>query len=124
VQAFVVPLSVAQPQARDGRVKLLAVTSDKREPTAPDVPTAKEQGVPVVISGWHVLAVPAGTPTEVMERLNRALNAANAKADVKERLLKAGSQPASSSVHEAQAMVKDEYARWGEVARKAGLKPQ
>ena len=121
VQAFVVPLSVARPQAQSGRVKLVAVTSEKREASAPDVPTAKEQGVPVVISGWHVLAVPAGTPRETLARINRALNAANARADVKEKLLKAGVQPASSSVEEAQAMVKSEYQRWGEVARKAGL---
>lgn len=123
VQAFVVPLSVARPQAANGRVKLVAVTSAKREETAPDVPTATEQGVPVVISGWHILAVPAGTPQAVVARLNRALNSANARAEVKERLLKAGVQPASSSVEEAQAMVKAEWQRWGEVARKAGLQP-
>jgi tripartite-type tricarboxylate transporter receptor subunit TctC len=124
VQAFVVPLSVAQPQATSGRVKLLAVTSEQREAVAPDVPTAKEQGVPVSISGWHVLAVPAGTPPDVMARLNRALNAATANPGVKERLLKAGVQPASSTIEEAQAMVKEEYRRWGQVARKAGLEPQ
>lgn len=124
VQAFVVPLSVAQPQATAGRVKLLAVTSEQREPTAPDVPTAKEQGVPVTISGWHVLAVPAGTPPDVMQRLNRALNAATANPQVKERLRKAGVQPASSSIEEAQRMVREEHQRWGEVARKAGLEPQ
>lgn len=124
VQAFVVPLSVAQPQASSGRVKLVAVTSDQRDPTAPDVPTAKEQGVPVTISGWHVLAVPAGTPPDVVQRLNRALNAATAKAEVRERLRKAGVQPASSTPAEAQEMVRDEYRRWGEVAKKAGLEPQ
>ena len=121
VQAFVVPLSVARPQAANGRVKLVAVTSEKREARR-QVPTAKEQGVPVVISGWHVLAVPAGTPPDVVARINRALNAANARPEVKEKLLKAGVQPASSSVEEAQAMVKAEYQRWGEVAKKAGLK--
>lgn len=124
VQAFVVPLSVALPQANNGRVRIVAVTSDKREATAPDVPTAKEQGVQVSISGWHVLAVPAGTPPDVMQRLNRALNAANANPEVKDRLLKAGVQPASSSIEQAQQMVKEEYRRWGEVARKAGLEPQ
>jgi Uncharacterized protein conserved in bacteria len=124
VQAFVVPLSVAQPQAAHGRVKLLAVTSDKREAAAPDVPTAREQGVPVIISGWHVLAVPAGTPPDVMRRMNRALNAATANAQVRERLLAAGVQPSSSTIEEAQEMVKEEYRRWGEVARKAGLEPQ
>jgi tripartite-type tricarboxylate transporter receptor subunit TctC len=115
---------VAKPQAAGGKVKLLAVTSERREAAAPGVPTAKEEGVPVVVSGWHVLAVPAGTPADVMQRLNEALNAANAKPQVKAQLLKAGVQPATSSIQEAQAMVKDEYGRWGEVARKAGLQPQ
>ena len=124
VQAFVVPLSVARPQAASGRVKLVAVTSEKREDAAPELPTAMEQGVPVVISGWHVLAVPAGTPREVMARLNRALNAANARTDVRERLFKAGVQPASSTAEEAQTMVNAEHRRWGEVARKAGLQPE
>lgn len=124
VQAFVVPLSVAQPQAAEGRVKLLAVTSDKREAAAPNVPTAREQGVPISTSGWHVLAVPAGTPPEVMQRLNHALNAANANAQVKAQLLKAGVQPVSSTIEQAQSMVKSEYQRWGKVARKAGLEPQ
>ena len=124
VQAFVVPLSVAQPQAAGGKVKLLAVLGEKREATAPDVPTAKEEGVPVVVSGWHVLAVPAGTPSEVMQRLNRALAAANAKPEVQAQLAKAGVQPAPSSIEEAQSMVKEELRRWGEVAHKAGLQPQ
>lgn len=124
VQAFVVPLSVARPQAHSGRVKLLAVTSEQREEAAPDVPTAAEQGVPVSISGWHVLAVPAGTPPDRIARLNAALNAANQRPAVRDKLLKAGVQPAQSSAQEAQAMVRAEYRRWGEVARKAGLQPE
>jgi len=124
VQAFVVPLSVARPQASAGRVKLIAVLSEKREAVAPDVPTAKEEGVPVVVSGWHVFAVPAGTPRAIVAKLNAALNAANSRPEVKESLLKVGSQPAHSTPEAAEAMVKSEYQRWGEVARKAGLKPQ
>jgi tripartite-type tricarboxylate transporter receptor subunit TctC len=60
----------------------------------------------------------------VVARINRALNAANARPEVKEKLLKAGVQPASSSAEEAQAMVKAEHQRWGEVAKKAGLQPE
>ena len=121
VQAFIVPLSVSRPQAAGGRVKLIAVTSAKREESAPDVPTATEQGVPVVISGWHVLAVPSATPKDVVGRLNASLNAVNARPDVREKLLKAGVQPARSTPQEAQEMVSAEYKRWGEVARKAGI---
>jgi tripartite-type tricarboxylate transporter receptor subunit TctC len=124
VEAFVVPLSVARPQAQSGRVKLVAVTSAKREESAPEVPTALEQGLQVVFTGWHVLAVPAGTPPDIIARLNRALNAVNARADVRERLLKAGVQPAASTAEETQAMVRAEWQRWGDVARKAGIMPE
>jgi tripartite-type tricarboxylate transporter receptor subunit TctC len=124
VQAFVVPLSVARPQAASGRVKLVAVFSEAREESAREIATAGEQGLPVVINGWHVLAVPAATPADVVQKLNRALNAADARPEVKERLVKTGSKPASSSVEEANAMVRQEWQRWGDVARKAGINPE
>ncbi len=121
VEAFIVPLSVARPQAANGRVKLLAVTSEKREESAPEVPTATEQGVPVVISGWHVLAAPSRTPQATVSSLNKALNAVTAKAEVREKLLKAGVQPATSTPEEAQDMVRAEFRRWGSVAKTAGI---
>ncbi|MBI3376331.1 MAG: tripartite tricarboxylate transporter substrate binding protein [Betaproteobacteria bacterium] len=123
VEAFVVPLSVARPQASNGRVKLVAVTSARREDSAPEVPTATEQGVPVVISGWHILAAPTGTPPEIVARLNRALNAATARAEIRDKLLKAGVQPVTCTSEETQNMVKAEWQRWGDVARKAGIMP-
>ncbi len=124
VQAFVVPLSVAVPQAKSGRVRLLSVFSASREAAAPDVPTAIEQGVNVTISGWHVLAVPADTARPVLERLNAALNAVTARADIRVNLAKSGAQPAQSTLESADRMVRDEWQRWGEVAKKAGLRPQ
>ena len=121
VEAFIVPLSVARPQAANGRVKLLAVTSAKREESVPDVPTASEQGIPVVITGWHVLAAPSRTPQATISSLNKALNAVTAKTEVREKLLKAGVQPATSTPEEAQHMVRAEFQRWGSVARSAGI---
>jgi tripartite-type tricarboxylate transporter receptor subunit TctC len=78
----------------------------------------------VDISGWHVLAVPAGTPADAIAILNRALNAATARPDVRERLLKAGVTPATSTPQEAQSLVNSEFKRWSDVARKAGIEPQ
>ena len=124
VEALMVPLSVARPQAQGGRVALVAVTSAKREEAAPEVPTAAEQGQNVVISGWHILAAPAGTPPAVIAQLNRALNAATARADIRDKLLKAGVQPVASTPEETQAMVRAELQRWGEVARKAGIRSE
>lgn len=124
VQAFVAPLSLARPYAADGRVKLLGVTSEKRQDVLPDSPSLAEQGLPVVVEGWHVIAAPAGTPAEAIDTLNRALNAAVKRADVREKLLRAGVQPAGSTPKEAQALVDSEFKRWGDIARKAGIKPE
>jgi len=121
VEAFIVPLSVAAPQAKSGQVRLLAVTSAARERSMPDLPTATEQGVPLVIGGWHVIAVPNGTPPAIVDRLNHALNTVNARADIRDKLAKLGSAPAKSTVAEAQQMVEAEWQRWGTVVSKAGI---
>ncbi|MEN9775773.1 MAG: hypothetical protein RL322_2843 [Pseudomonadota bacterium] len=124
VEAMVAPLSLAVPYAADGRVKLVGVTSAQREDTAPTVPTLIEQGLAVNVTGWHVLQAPAGTPASAINTLNKALNAALARADVRSKLLKAGVKPGvNTTPKEAQALIEDNYRRWGEVARKAGMKP-
>lgn len=125
VEAFVAPLSLAVPFAADGRVKLVGVTSQQREDTAPNVPTLIEQGLAVDVTGWHVLQAPAGTPASAIATLNRALNAALKRPDVRDKLLKAGVQPAGNSTpQQAQALVEDNFRRWGDVARKAGMKQE
>jgi tripartite-type tricarboxylate transporter receptor subunit TctC len=124
IEAFVAPLSLAVPYAADGRVRLIAVTSAERQATAPNTPTLTEQGFPVVVTGWHVLAAPAGTPADVIATLNRALNTVTGRADVRERLLKVGVTPATSTPQQAQALVNSEFKRWGDVARKAGIMPE
>jgi len=125
VEAFVAPLSLAVPFAADGRVKLIAVTSTQRQDTAPNVPTLIEQGLAVEVSGWHVLQAPAGTPASAIATLNKTLNAALRRTDVRDRLLKAGVQPASGSTpQEAQELVESNFRRWGEVAHKAGMRPE
>lgn len=124
VQGFVAPVSLARPYGADGRVKVLAVTSEKRLDVLPGVPTFTELGYPVVVVGWHVIAAPAGTPGEAVQAVNKALNAVLAKPDVKDKLLKAGVEPGGGTPQEAQALVDAEFARWGDVARKAGIKPE
>ena len=124
VEAFVAPLSLAVPYAADGRVKLVGVTSSQREDTAPSVPTLIEQGLAVDVTGWHVLQAPAGTPASAIATLNRALNAALKRPDVRDKLLKAGVQPGGSTPQQAQALVESNFHRWGDVARKAGMKQE
>jgi tripartite-type tricarboxylate transporter receptor subunit TctC len=121
VDAFMVPLSVAVPQARNGRVRLLGVTTAQRVATSPDIPTLSEQGVAVVSGGWHVLVVPKATPVEVVNQLNRALLATTSAPAMRESLLKAGVDPASTSPAEAEKMLVAEWQRWGKVARDAAV---
>ncbi len=121
VDAFMVPLTVAVPQAKSGRVKLLGVTTAQRVATASDIPTLTEQGVPVVSGGWHVLVVPKATPAEVVNQLNRALLATTSAATMRESLLKAGVDPANTTPPEAEKMLLAEWQRWGKVAREAGV---
>ncbi len=121
VDAFMVPLTVAVPQSKSGRVKLLGVTTAQRVSTSPDIPTLSEQGVAVVSGGWHVLVVPKATPVEVVNQLNRALLATTQAPAMREALLKVGVDPANTTPAEAEKMLVAEWQRWGKVARDAAV---
>lgn len=116
VDAFMVPLTVAVPQARGGMVKLLGITSAQREKSAPDIPTMTEQGYPVVIGGWHVIVVPRETPADVVGKLNAALNGALQDKDVRAVLTAQGLTPANTTPAEAMQWIRTEYERWGGIA--------
>lgn len=121
VDAFMVPLTVAVPQASSGKVRLLGITSAQREKSAPDIPTMTEQGYPVVIGGWHVLVVPKATPTDIVQKLNTALNAAVNSKDIHDVLVRQGVDPASSTPAKATQWVESEFDRWGKVATAAHI---
>ena len=121
VDAFMVPLTVAVPQARSGRVRLLGVTTAQRVPGSPDIPTLSEQGVAVVIGGWHVIVAPKATPREVVAQLNAALNTVTAGKEMRENLQKLGIEPANTTPAEAEKMLLSEWQRWGKVAREAAV---
>ena len=121
VDAFMVPLAVAVPQARSGRVRLLGVTTAQRAASNPEIPTLSEQGVAVVSGGWHVIVVPKATPGDVVAKLNGALNAALGVREMRETLQKQGIDPASTTPAEAERMLQSEWQRWGKVARDAAI---
>ena len=121
VDAFMVPLTVAVPQSKSGRVRLPGVTTAQRVATSPDIPTLSEQGVAVVSGGWHVLMVPKATPAEVVTQLNKALRASTSAPAMRISLLKAGVDPANTSSAEAEKMLLAEWQRWGKVARDAAV---
>ena len=108
---------------KNGQIKALAVISDKRVPSLPDVPTAMEQGFgDSEESTWMALFVPAGTPAAVLEKLNTDVNAVLAEKPILQRLDQLGMLPVGGSLAESEAYVRSEIKKWGEVVRKIGLK--
>lgn len=112
----------ALPLLQGGRLRALALTSAKRIPLLPDVPTLVESGYPKFqVSEWKILLAPAGTPPAVVERLNKEVQKALAQTSTIARVLADGSLPRSSSVSQAQQFVKAEMERWASAVKESGL---
>ena len=111
------------PQIREGKVRALGVSTATRLPSAPEIPPIAEAGVPGFdAAGWGVFAVPAGTPKEVVSRLQPALTAALALPEVQQQIIKLGMIPGSmSSTEELERFITSEIVRWGKVVTQAGL---
>lgn len=112
-------------QVNSGAIRLLAVTGDRPNPALPSVPMAQQAGLPGYnVASWNAIAVPAGTPALVMERLNQAVQQALAAPKVRSALEPLGVRLQASTPAQAQALVAAEIKRWGEVIRTAKIKPQ
>lgn len=113
------------PQVQAGVVKALAVSSDKRNPALPDVPTVMEQGVANYnVASWNAIAAPAGTPPAVIETLNQAVRDAVAQPAVRDKLAKLGMRVAASTPAEMDRLLASEIKRWGDVIRAAKIQPE
>jgi tripartite-type tricarboxylate transporter receptor subunit TctC len=113
------------PFVRDGRLKALGVTGTARSPFLPDVPTFAERGVTgFEHGGWFALFAPAGTPADVLQRLNAEAVEMGKRPSYRERVAKMFAEPATGTQAELAALVAAETARWGEVVRSAGIKLQ
>ena len=113
------------PQLEAKVLRALAVTSDKRFPALPQVPTVQEAGVPnYAVSSWNALAAPAKTPPDIVARLNAAVLEAMNSADVQQRLKSLGVRPQSSTPEQLRSLLAAEIKRWGEVIRAAKIETQ
>jgi tripartite-type tricarboxylate transporter receptor subunit TctC len=121
VQAMMVPLSVALPQAAGGKVRILGITSGQRLNSAPDVPTFQEQGFAVTMNGWHLIVAPKKTNASILQTLNQNLNKALETQATREGLIKIGIEPAPGSIAQANKLMQSEYDRWGKVSKDAGI---
>jgi tripartite-type tricarboxylate transporter receptor subunit TctC len=115
----------AYPQVRAGRLRALGVTSATRVAKAPEVPTIAEAGVPGYESlQWYGLLAPAGTPREIILRLNKEAVAILRSAEVTERLANDGGIVVGSTPEAFGAFIRAETEKWAKVARAAGIKPE
>ncbi len=111
---------------RAGRVRILGITSAERHPQLPEVPTVAEAcDLPGFVSTtWHGLMVPAGTPAAAIARLNQEFSKINATPEIQARLVGLGLTPLASDPAEMQAATVRDIGVWGDVVRRAGLRPE
>jgi tripartite-type tricarboxylate transporter receptor subunit TctC len=117
------PMPTALPQIKAGKVRALAVTTPQRSSAVPDLPTVAEAGVPGYdLTIWLGFFARAGTPHEIVARVNAELARAVRSPDMRERLAQQGVDPIMDTPEEFAAYVRAEIARWGEVVRASGAK--
>jgi tripartite-type tricarboxylate transporter receptor subunit TctC len=113
----------AIPQVQANKVRALCVLTERREPALPGVPTSKESGVDdFVMPIWYGILAPAGTPREIVNRLNSELHKALASADLKERLAGAGIEPLTSTPDHFSGFIKSETVRYARIIKEAGIR--
>ena len=109
---------------RTGKLRALAVTTRERADTLPDVPTVADFVPGYESSQWYGIGVPKGTPSEIVDRLNREVNAALVDAKMKTRFADVGGTPLPGSPADFGKLITDEIEKWGRVVKFAGVKAE
>lgn len=111
------------PHLPTGKLRALAVTTAKRAPQLPEVPTLQEAGIAGYdASNWLALLAPAGTPREIVQRLNSEISKLMALPDVQKALFDAGVQVSLSSPEALTMLMQQEHAKWGKVVKDTGIR--
>jgi tripartite-type tricarboxylate transporter receptor subunit TctC len=125
VQLMFNNLAPSMPQVRAGKLRALAVTSERRSAAAPELPTLVESGYPdVVFNLWVGLLAPAATPADIVSKLNTEVARASQSVEVRNRLLAEGSEPYIMSPAQMAELMKHETAQWGNIVKAAKIEPQ
>ncbi len=125
VDMLVMAAPAAAPQIHAGKVRALAVLSAQRVATIANVPTAKEAGVDnFEVPIWYGILAPAGTPRDIINRLNLELNKVVTTPEVRERLTAAGVEPMTNTPEQFASFIKSETVRYAKVIKDAGIKPE
>jgi len=119
------PISTLYPQVSGGQVRGLAVTTSERSNAASELPTVGESATPGYdVSSWQALVAPAGTPPQIVARLNAAVLRVLQAPETRALFDKQGARPSPSSPEQAGEYIRSEVARWKMVADKAGVRPE
>jgi tripartite-type tricarboxylate transporter receptor subunit TctC len=118
-------LPAVQPFVEGGKLRPLAVTTAKRWPELPDVPTVAEAGVPgYEASSWFTIAAPAKTPADIIAKVNKSVNTYMADKDMIAKMRKLGADPVGGSPDDMAKLMADENVKWKKAIEFAGLKPE
>src|SRR5258708_7022822 len=123
VQLTIDNLPAILPHIKSGALRALAISTDKRVPQLPDLPTIAEAGLPGYAAiSWQMVAAPTGTPRPILDRLAGTISKLTADPAFRARVAEAGAEAAGGTVDEARAFVKEETVKWREVVLKSGAK--
>lgn len=115
----------AMPSIKGGKLRALAITSSKRSPLAPEIPTMAEQGFPEVeVLNWQGLVGPKGLPADLVKLLNTTLNKALQDPGLREIILSQGNEVGGGTPEQFAALIKAETPRWAKVVRDAKIEPE
>lgn len=125
IDMMIVDLTTSLPQVKAGKLKALGVSSPRRSPLVPDVPTIAEAGLPgYEMSYWNAVYAPAGTPAPVVQRINELMQRAMASETVRRFVEQNGMEPFTSTPAELASFQAAEFKRWGRVIKTAGIQPE
>ncbi len=118
------PIATVLPHVKSGKLKALAVTSSKRSPFVPELPTVAEAGVPGYEQvGWNGMLAPVATPAAILSKVQTEMAAVLKLPEVRERMAAEASEAGAMSAAEFGVFLKNEIAKWGKVVRQLGIKP-
>jgi tripartite-type tricarboxylate transporter receptor subunit TctC len=125
VPILFVSMPAAWQHVKSGRLRAIAVTSDKRSVVAPELPTLGDAGIAdCVVNSWYGMFAPSKTPPAVVQKVNAALQKVLAIPEVRDKLLAQGAEASPSSAAELEGVVKEELRKWEMVIRDAKIKPE
>lgn len=121
VQVIFDTLPSAMPYVKSGQLRALAVTSPRRDPSLPNLPTLAESGLPgYEVGSWYGLLAPAGTPTARVDKISKVIAAIVRRPDIKQKLIDQGATPVGGTPAEFSAHIASELKKWSTVVKAAG----